>query len=55
MSAQRIVRTGALPCYQAVVGDMVGLVVEAAGDRDSVSFPRHRLTNLLAHELIEPA
>jgi hypothetical protein len=55
MSAQRLVATGALPCYQAVVGDMVGLVVEAAGDRDSVGLTRHRLTNLLAHKLIEPA
>jgi hypothetical protein len=56
MSAQRLVMTGALSSYQAVVGDVVGSAVEAASNRDSVSFPRHRLTNLLAqHELIEPA
>jgi hypothetical protein len=55
MSAQRLVTTGALPCHPAVVGYVVGVVVEAAGDRDSVGFPRRRLTNLLAHELIEPA
>lgn len=56
MSAQRLVATGALSSSHAVVGDMVGLAVEAASNRNSVSFPRHRLTNLLAgHELIEPA
>jgi hypothetical protein len=56
MSAQRLVTTGALTSYQAIVGDVVGLAVEAVGDLDSVGFPRHRLTDLLAqHELIEPA
>jgi hypothetical protein len=56
MSAQRLVTTGALTSYQAIVGDIVGLAVDAAGDLDSVGFPRHRLTDLLAHhELIEPA
>jgi hypothetical protein len=56
MSAQRWVMTGPLTNYQAIVGHVVGLAVEAAGDLDSVGFPRHRLTNLLAqHELIEPA
>jgi len=55
MSAQRLVTAGALSCYQVIVGDMVCLVVDAAGDRDGVGFPWHRLVNLLAHELIEPA
>jgi hypothetical protein len=56
MSAQRLVMTGALSSYQAAVSDVVGLAIEAASNRDSVSFPRHQLTSLLAyHELIEPA
>jgi hypothetical protein len=56
MSAQRHVTTGALSSSQALVGDAVGLAIKAARNRDSASFPRHRLTNLLAyHELIEPA
>jgi len=56
MSAQRVATTGALTSYQAIVCDIVGLAVEAAGDLDSVGFPRHRLTDLLAqHEVIEPA
>jgi hypothetical protein len=56
MSAQRLVTTDALSSYQAVVGDVVGSAVEAASNRDSVGFPRHRLTGLLAqHKLIEPA
>jgi hypothetical protein len=44
-----------LPSYHAVVGDVMGLVVEAAGDQDSVDFPRYRLITLFGHELIEPA
>ena len=55
MSANRLVRAGALPCYQAVVGDMVGLVIKGAGDQDNVCFSHHCLTNLHAHVLIEPA
>jgi hypothetical protein len=56
MSAQRLVMAGALSSFQAVVGDVVGLAVEAASNWDSAIFPRHRLTNPLArHELIEPA
>jgi hypothetical protein len=56
MPAQRLVTTGVLTGYQAIVGDLVGLVVEAAADLDSVGFPRHQLTDLLhQHELIEPA
>ncbi len=42
MSAERLVVSGGLASGQAVVGDVVGLAVEAAGDRDGVGPFSHR-------------
>jgi hypothetical protein len=38
MSAQRLVTTGALSSYHAVVGDFVGSAVEAASNRIASAF-----------------